>query len=137
MAPRPEPEWVKKLTPSGPQGSELLAMERAKSNINVDKLSVFMFGQDYLNRQAKILAILEKEPVFDKGQNHFMGRVEKFPVALGRAKRMRQLQVEHKWDMEDYKIADSLISEPGPYGLHASMFLVCPIDSRRLSQIIH
>ena len=121
----PPPDWVAKLTPSGPQGSELLATERAKSNINIDKLSNFMFGKEALENNAKILAILQSEKVFDKSQNAFMGRVEKFPVALARAKKLRQLQVKHNWTIDDYRVADGLISEPGPYGLHASMFLVC------------
>lgn len=121
----PPPDWVAKLTPSGPQGSELLAAERAKSNINIDKLSNFMFGKESLERDARILAILQKEKVFDKSKNAFMGRVEKFPVALARSKRLRQLQVKYNWSIDDYRVADGLISEPGPYGLHASMFLVC------------
>lgn len=120
----PPPDWVAKLTPSGPQGSELLATERAKSNVNIDRLSNFMFGKEALERQARLLAILQKEKVFDKSNNYFLGRVEKFPVALARAKRMRQLQVKHNWDSEELKVVDGLISEPGPYGLHASMFLV-------------
>lgn len=124
MAPRPEPEWVKKLTPSGPQGSELLAMERAKSNVSIEKLSNFILGKDYLERQERILALLQAEPAFDKSGNYTMGRLEKFPVGLARAKKLRQLQVKHNWNFEDFKMADSLISEPTPYGLHASMFLV-------------
>ncbi|KFX87306.1 hypothetical protein V490_08366 [Pseudogymnoascus sp. VKM F-3557] len=124
----PPPDWVAKLTPSGPQGSELLATERAKSNINIEKLSNFMFGKEALENEAKILAILQSEKVFDKSNNAFLGRVEKFPVALARAKKLRQLQVKHNWSTEDYRIADGLISEPGPYGLHASMFLTALRD---------
>lgn len=118
------PDWVAKLTPAGPQGSELLAMERAKSQINVDGLSDFMFGREVLERQAQILKILQAEKVFDKKDNYFLGRVEKIPVALARAKRLRQLQVEHNWSVEELRTADSLTSEPHPYGLHATMFLV-------------
>lgn len=119
----PQPDWVAKLTPSGPQGSELLAMERAKSHINVEKLTNFMFGKEALDRQAKVLKALENDKVFDKSNNYFMGRVEKFPVALARAKRMRQLQVQNNWTEADFHVADTLVSEPNPYGLHASMFL--------------
>jgi hypothetical protein len=43
---------------------------------------------------------------------------------LARAKRLRQLQVKHKWNRDEYMTANELISEPGPYGLHASMYLV-------------
>lgn len=120
----PNPDWVKKLKPSGPQGSELLAAERAKSNINVEKLSDFLFTKEVRERQARVLDILTKEKVFDKSQNYFDGRVDKFKTALARAKRLRQLNDEHKWSWEDYVAANELISEPGPYGLHASMYLV-------------
>ena len=115
---------MKKLTPSGPQGSDLLKQERAQSNIPVKKLSEFLFSKEVLARQGKILAILQVEKVFDKSQNYFNGREARFETALARAKRMRQLAVQHHWSQEDYLMASELVSEPGPYGLHASMFLV-------------
>ncbi|KAL3425818.1 acyloxidase [Phlyctema vagabunda] len=119
----PTPQWVKDLKPSGPQGSELLKAEREKSKISVEKLSEFLFTKEILDRQDRILNILKAEKVFDKSQNYFDGRVDKFKTALARAKKMRQLQIKHNWDIEEYRTADSLVSEPGPYGLHATMFL--------------
>jgi acyl-CoA oxidase len=120
----PPPEWVKALKPSGPQGSELIAAEREKSNISVDRLSNFLFTKEVLDRQQRILDILKAEKVFDKSNNYFDGRVDKFKTALARAKRLRQLQVKHNWTRDEYHVANELISEPGPYGLHASMYLV-------------
>ena len=120
----PSPAWVKKLTPSGPQGSELLAQERAKSSLDIDKLSNFLFTKELLQKRADILSILQAEKVFDKAPNYFEGRTEKFQRALARAKRLQQLSVKHNWTRNEYEIANELISEPGPYGLHASMFLV-------------
>lgn len=120
----PTPSWVKKLTPSGPQGSELLAQERSKSKLDVDTLSGFLFTKELLKKRAQILDILKSEKVFDKSSNYFEGRTQRFPIALARAKRLRQLQVKHNWSREEYEIANELISEPGPYGLHASMFIV-------------
>ncbi|PQE24516.1 acyl- oxidase protein [Rutstroemia sp. NJR-2017a WRK4] len=119
----PPPEWVKALKPSGPQGSELIAAEREKSNISVDRLSNFLFTKEVLDRQQRILDILKAEKVFDKSNNYFDGRVDKFKTALARAKRLRQLQVKHNWSRDEYHVANELISEPGPYGLHASMYL--------------
>ncbi len=118
------PSWVKKLTPSGPQGSELLSQERAQSKVPVEKLSEFLFTKEVLTRQDNILKILKNEKVFDKSQNYFAGREDRFQTALARAKRMRQLAVENQWSQDEYILASELISEPGPYGLHASMFLV-------------
>lgn len=118
------PTWVKRLTPSGPQGSELLNQERAQSRVPVEKLSEFLFTKEVLERQEKVLKILKNEKVFEKSQNYFSGREERFLRALARAKRMRQLAVENRWSQDEYMMASELISEPGPYGLHASMFLV-------------
>ena len=120
----PMPQWVKALKPASPQGTDLLHAERAKSNINVEKLSNYLFTKEVLERKARILGILEAEKVFNKSQNYFDGRVEKFQTALARAKKLRQLQVKHKWNTDEFTVANELLSEPGPYGLHASMFLV-------------
>jgi acyl-CoA oxidase len=122
--PKSTPQWVLDLKPSGPQGSELLKAERDKSKVSVEKLSTFLFTKKALDRQDKILKILQAEKVFDKSQNYFDGRTERFKTALARAKKLRQLQVKHNWDRDEYMVANELISEPGPYGLHASMYLV-------------
>jgi acyl-CoA oxidase len=120
----PTPQWVKDLKPSPPQGSDLIQAERDKSKISVEKLSKFLFTTEVLERQERILKTLQAEKVFDKSQNYFDGRVDRFKTALARAKRLRQLQVEHNWNRDEYMVANELISEPGPYGLHASMYLV-------------
>lgn len=120
----PTPAWVKKLKPAPPQGTDLIKAEREKSKISVENLSNFLFTKEVLERQDRVLTILQSEKVFDKSQNYFDGRVDRFKTALARAKRLRQLQVKHNWSQEEYVVANELISEPGPYGLHASMYLV-------------
>jgi acyl-CoA oxidase len=120
----PTPDWVKKLTPSNPQGSEILEDERRQSNLPVDKLSRFLFTQEAIDRKRRVLKILQSEKVFDKSQNYFAGRIDGFETALARAKRLRQLSVQHAWDDVEYQTAADLISQPGPYGLHHSMCLV-------------
>lgn len=110
------PQWVKDLKPSAPQGTELIKAEREKSNINVDKLSNFLFTKEVLERQERILKILQADKVFDKSNNYFDGRVDRFKASLGKAKRLRQLQVKHNWSQEEYQVANELISEPTPYG---------------------
>lgn len=117
------PDWVKALKPSNPQGSSLLEHERSKSKLEVDQLASFMFTDAVLERNAKLLKILQSEPIFDKSQNYFNGRNERIEVALARAKRMTQLAEKENWDYESYFAANELISEPTPYGLHASMFI--------------
>ncbi|RSL79139.1 hypothetical protein BHE90_006598 [Fusarium euwallaceae] len=121
--PPPNPDWVKALKPSGPQGSELLEQERAKSAVNVDQLADFLFTKEVLERNAKILGILESDPIFDKSQNYFRGRKDRIEAALARGKALQRLSVKHNWSQDEYQAANDLISEPTPYGLHASMFL--------------
>ncbi|KAF2710628.1 acyl-CoA oxidase [Pleomassaria siparia CBS 279.74] len=120
----PTPTWVKQLKPSGPQGSELLAAERAKSNVPVEKLQELLFTKQVIERKKKVLDVLKSEKIFDKSQNYFAGRTDRFETALARAKKLRNLRVEHNWSLDEYRVASELISEPGPYGLHDSMFLI-------------
>ncbi|RGP71357.1 acyl- oxidase [Fusarium longipes] len=121
--PPPNPDWVKALTPSGPQGSELIAKERAQSDINVDQLATFLFTKEVLERKDKILKTLQADPVFDKSQNYFRGRTDRLEAALARGKHLKRLRDQHNWTEEEYHVANDLISEPTPYGLHATMFL--------------
>lgn len=119
-----KPQWVKALKPAGPQGSELLSQERAKSNVNVDQLSNFLFTKEALERKNRILNILQQDKVFDKSPDYYLGRTEKFELALARAKRYRQLAVQNKWSDEEKRVANDLISEPLPYALHEGMYLI-------------
>lgn len=118
------PQWVRDLQPSDPQGSELLAQERAKSNANVDQLANFLLTKEGRERKRKVLQILQGEKVFDKSQNYFAGRIDRFETALARAKTLQKLAKKHAFSQEDKLAAEQLISEPGPYGLHEHMFLV-------------
>jgi acyl-CoA oxidase len=108
----PTPQWVKDLKPSPPQGGDLLKAEYAKSKISVEKLSNFLFTKEVLDRQQRILKILQADKIFDKSQNYFDGRVDRFQTSLARAKRLRQLQVKHSWGEDEYRVANDLISEP-------------------------
>ncbi|EUC50078.1 hypothetical protein COCMIDRAFT_32645 [Bipolaris oryzae ATCC 44560] len=118
------PDWVKQLKPSGVQGHELLAAERAGSNVPVQDLEVLLHTQEVIAMRYKILDILKSEKVFDKSQNYFMGRIDKFERALAREKRLRILKKQHNWNLEEFRMAVELVGEPGPYGLHDSMFKV-------------
>ncbi len=120
----PTPAWVKALKPASPQGGDLLAEERAKSSLDVESLSNFLFTKEELDRQKRVLKVLQDDKIFDKSQNYFDGRVDRFKTALARAKRLQRLTIEKNWSWDDFIAANGLMSEPGPYGLHASMFLV-------------
>jgi acyl-CoA oxidase len=122
--PNPPPAWVQALTPAEPQGTQLLAQERAQSNIDVNKLGELLHTKEALDKQNSILSVLKSEKVFDKSRNHTLGRTEKIQLALARGKRLQQLKKVHGWSDEDAYVANELLAEPTPYGLHASMFLV-------------
>ncbi|GES63986.1 acyl-CoA oxidase [Aspergillus terreus] len=122
--PPPPPAWVQALKPAGPQGSELLEQERAQSNVNVDKLSELLHTKEALETQDRLVRILSSEPIFDKSENHTSGRTERIQRALARGKRLQQLREQLHWSEQEYIMANDLIGEPTPYGLHASMFLV-------------
>ncbi|KAL5363736.1 hypothetical protein BJX96DRAFT_156149 [Aspergillus floccosus] len=122
--PSPPPAWVQALKPAGPQGSELLEQERAQSNVNVDKLAELLHTKEVLETQDRMVQILSSEKVFDKSENHTSGRTERIQRALARGKRLQQLREQHHWTEKEYHMANDLIGEPTPYGLHASMFLV-------------
>ena len=122
------PDWVKQSKPSGIQGTELLAAERASSNIPVQKLEELLHTKDVIQRRNKITDLLKSEPVFDKSQNYFMGRIDRFERALAREKRLRLLKKQHNWTYDEFRTATELVGEPGQYGLHDSMFKVCVIS---------
>ena len=128
MAPSTTPSWVKKLTPSGPQGHELLSGERAKSLLDTKRISEFLWTKEELTRKDRVLEQLQAEKVFEKSQNYTAGRRDRFEMSLARAKKLVQLKRKFKWDDGDYYIANELLSESTPYRLHDSMFLVSKIS---------
>ncbi|BCR91142.1 fatty-acyl coenzyme A oxidase [Aspergillus chevalieri] len=122
--PNPPPAWVQALKPAGPQGAELLAHERAQSNVAVDRLAELLHTKAALERQQRILGLLQPEKVFDKSQNHSLGRVDRIQRSLAKGKRLQQLAEQYKWTTEEVLTANELVGEPTPYGLHSTMFLV-------------
>jgi acyl-CoA oxidase len=116
--------FVDKLKPAEPSGSAIIARERAQSDISVDALSQTLFaGDDYLQRQARILPILTAEPLFDKKQQANLSRPDLFKLALARAKLLRRFKDQHGWDIDDYKLAEALVDDVSPYYLHLHMFI--------------
>lgn len=116
-------DFTDKLQPAEPQGPRILAQERAGSSIDVRQLAEHLLSRnDFLNRQNKILSILESIPIFSKKNQLNMARPDRYHLALARAKTLRRLSLKHGWDRDDYIMADYLVDEMGPYALHATMF---------------
>ncbi|KAG0257963.1 hypothetical protein BG011_003630 [Mortierella polycephala] len=111
------------LPPSEPQGSDLLTQERAKTTFSVHELSTFLYGEAYLERQERLLTLIENEPAFDKSDRYFLGRTERFAHALRKDHAIVKMAQKHQWTQEEFSHAESLIDEAGPFGLHRGMFM--------------
>lgn len=118
----PPPAWVQALKPSPPSGPELLAAERAGSDVQVDQLSELLHTRAVLDTRGRISNILANDPLFDKTDVLSMGRVEKVQRSLARGKALKRYTKQYNWSEEEYKMATILVGEPTTYGLHDSMF---------------
>jgi acyl-CoA oxidase len=111
------------LQPAEPSGPSILAQERAGSNVNVEQLAKHLLSRDdFLERQKRIVAILEKIPYFCKKNQLNLARPDRYHLGLARAKTLKRLSIEHNWNNEDYKMADYLMDEMGPFALQFTMF---------------
>lgn len=113
------------LKPAGTPGSQLLAIERKKASFDSTQMSEYLHGKAYLERDAELVQLLSTDPsgAFDKSNWPYLGRTDKFRVALKKDKRLAQLGLEHDWDRETTQHADALCDLPGPFGLHKTMFI--------------
>lgn len=116
------PDFTDNLKPSY-DGGVILKQERERSSISVDELSKHLLSRDdFLERQKRIVPVLESEPLFNKKQQLNLSRPERYHLGLARAKALRRLDKKHGWDHEDYRMAEYLVDEMSPYHLHMTMF---------------
>ncbi|PKY04427.1 acyl-CoA oxidase [Aspergillus campestris IBT 28561] len=117
------PDFTDKLRPKQPDGPEILTLERVGSDIAIGELAHHLLGQDgFLERQTRILPIVQKEPLFDKTRQQNLSRPERFKLALARAKQLRRLSDQHVWTLQEYKLAEYLVDDVSPYMLQMEMF---------------
>ncbi|KAJ5916641.1 hypothetical protein N7504_000656 [Penicillium tannophilum] len=118
------PDFTDKLRPSQPDGPTTLAREREQSSISTEELgNHLLFSDGFLERQARILPIVQREPLLAKDKQQNLSRPERFKLGLARAKLLRRLVDQHQWNHEDYKMAEYLVSDVSPYFLHLEMFI--------------
>ena len=111
------------LKPAGCQGPGILAAERSRSDVCVAQLAHHLLHRgDFLARQERVLAVVEKNPLFSKTNNLNLSRPERYHVGLARAKEARRLARRERWSTEDYRMADYLLDEVSPYTLSDTMF---------------
>ncbi len=96
-------------------GAVTLAKERAQSTVPVQDLAKHLLSRDdFLNRQERILKVLQREPLLSKTNQMNLSRPDRYQLGLARAKLLRRLTLKHSWDHEDYKVsALALSAVPG------------------------
>ncbi|KAL4888858.1 acyl-CoA dehydrogenase/oxidase C-terminal [Aspergillus ambiguus] len=114
--------WVDLLRPAAPDGTTTIAAERARSNIDPEPLSRYLLGDEFLERQKRILPLLQQDPLFSKATQANLSRPDRYMLGLARSKRMRQMADKYNWDDEDYEIGKYLLDDVSPYQLHQTMF---------------
>lgn len=118
------PDFTEKLRPSQPDGPTTLSAERQQSIISTDELGQYLLGRDgFLERQARVLSILQQHPLLSKAKQQNLSRPERFKLGLARAKLLRCLTDKHNWNHDDYKMAEYLVDDVSPYFLHMEMFI--------------
>lgn len=116
-------DFTDNLRPAAPDGPEVLAGERSRSDLNVDQLAQhLLFRNGFLNRQKRIVPILQSYPVFSKKNQLNLARPDRYHLGLARAKALRRLSIRHGWDSEDFKMAEYLVDEMSPFHLQHTMF---------------
>ena len=116
-------DFILKLKPADPQGSDVLAAERARSQVNVSQLAHHLLHRNgFLDRQKKVLAVLKKNALFSKNANLNLSRPDRYHVGLARAKEIRRIVRRERWNHDDYMMAHYLLDEVSPYLLSDTMF---------------
>lgn len=115
-------DFTASLKPAQPDGATTLSLERSKSSVPTRELTKHLFTSEYLERQARITAILEKDALFSKKTQANLSRPDRYHLGLARAKKLQRLAVELSWNSEDSKMAEYLVDDVSPYHLHMTMF---------------
>ncbi|KAI8343434.1 acyl-CoA dehydrogenase/oxidase C-terminal [Chlamydoabsidia padenii] len=117
------PTKFPKLEPRGPAGELLLAQERAKASFDVNELSKFMYGEEWLAKMNKVLDVISNEPAFDKTGRYYESRKDRIANGFKKDKRLVELVKEQKWDETETGIANFLFDQSTPFTLHYGMFI--------------
>lgn len=86
-------------------GVAALAKERSQSSVPVQDLANHLLSRDdFVNRQDRVLKVLQREPLFSKMNQMNLSRPDRYQLGLARAKLLRRLALKHLWNHEDYKV---------------------------------
>jgi acyl-CoA oxidase len=121
---RSMPDFTDKLKPADPLGPSVLSRERNASNIPVQELAKHLLSRNgFLQRQARILPILQKETLFRKIKQSNLSRPERYHLGLARTKKLRRLADQYQWNEDDQDMATYLVDDVSPYMVHSTMFI--------------
>jgi acyl-CoA oxidase len=118
------PDFTDNLKPASPDGPKILSRERSQSNVPEEELSKHLLSRDgFLERQQRILKILEKDPLFKKVKQFNLSRPERYQLGLARAKKLRRYEDQYGWDGLDVSMAQYLCDDVSPLMVHYAMFV--------------
>ncbi|KAL2368794.1 hypothetical protein BDBG_16110 [Blastomyces gilchristii SLH14081] len=112
------------LNPAAPDGATILANERARSSIPVEKFSRYLLTSKYIEQQNRILKAN-------------LARPDLYKLALARAKRIRQLKDKVGWDDDEYQMAATLCDDVLPYYLHTAIFIATVLQQGSAAQKVY
>lgn len=97
-------DFTNHLQPAEPTGPNTLAKERANSSLPVAELARHLLDSDgsgFLERQERVLRIVEKEKLFSKDMQQNLSRPDRYKLGLARAKLIKRLQDKLGWSEEE------------------------------------
>lgn len=110
MSPQAQ-DWVDNLKPGGVSGPSSLAAERAGSPVDTDALAHHLLGPVYLERQERILKILQEDKLFSKENVMNLSRPDWYMLGPARGMCIRQLQDKHGWSFEEHAIEHHVLAD--------------------------
>jgi acyl-CoA oxidase len=86
--------FPKHLKPIEPQGTVLLQQERNRATFNSNDLKEYIYGNEYLQKKARILNVLQNDSILgDKSHRYYNGRDFRLKKSLAAARRLQELNV--------------------------------------------
>ncbi|CAG8616626.1 5199_t:CDS:2 [Paraglomus occultum] len=111
------------LQPSEPQGSDLLAAERAQATFRPNDLTDLIYGAEQMNKYARVQEIIEADPAFDKSAHYYLGREDLYKASLRKEKRLAKLMRKHGWGIDELQMAEEILDIPSQFMAHRGMFV--------------
>jgi hypothetical protein len=101
----------------------VLDAERATATFNPVNLTYFLDGgKENTVRRQYLRSLVEQEPLFDKRKDCFLGRTERWGLAMQRLHKTHELIKQYKLSESDAATFKGIADEIHPTSVHDSMF---------------